>query len=92
MTLTKKQQNLLVQIMRAGSVAREDIKHIYSNQRSFYTAIKFLKDMNLVKQEGGKKDRDNAPSYSLTLDGMIFTIMLASLKLPPDQIKEKMDI
>jgi len=86
--LTKSHQKLLVLIMREGSINRADAKPIYTNLRSFYTAIKYLKDVGLIGQRGGKGDRDNEPTYELTLSGMVFTIMLANIKVSPEKIKE----
>jgi hypothetical protein len=90
--LTKKQQQLLVLIMREGSINRADAKPIYSNQRSFYSAMKYLKDVGLTGQRGGKGDRDNEPTYELTLSGMVFTIMLANIKISPEKMKEMNDL
>jgi hypothetical protein len=74
--------------MREGSINRADAKQIYTNQRSFYTAIKYLKDVTLVGQRGGKEDRENEPSYELTMNGLVFTMMLANIKLSPEKIRE----
>jgi hypothetical protein len=78
--------------MREGSINRADTKHIYTNQRSFYSAIKYLKDVGLVGQRGGKGDRDNEPTYELTLSGMVFTMMLANIKVSPEKIREMKDL
>jgi len=90
--LTKKHQQLLILIMREGSINRADAKHIYTNQRSFYTAIKFLKDITLVGQRGGKEDRENEPTYELTMNGLVFTMMLANLKLSPEKMRDSVNL
>lgn len=78
--------------MREGSINRADAKHVYTNQRSFYTAVKYLKDVGLIGQRGGKNDREYEPTYELTLSGMVFTIMLANIKVSPEKMKEMNDL
>jgi hypothetical protein len=86
--LTKKHQTLLIMLFKNSSITRGDAKAVYTNQRSFYTAIKYLKDTGLVLQRGGKNERGSEPTYELTLSGMVFTIMLFNIRVPMEKVRE----
>lgn len=90
--LTKHMQKFLILTFSKGAVSRKDSEKIYTNIRSFYSAMKYLKDCGFIVQYGGGKSRAGDISYVLTFEGFILVTLLTGIKDTGKNIEDKMRI